>query len=47
MQQTIAKLSYGLTSKQVATVAFIGTFVTVIGAVALVYWFRRTNRKGN
>lgn len=41
------QIPYGLTPKQAATVAFVGTFVTIIGGLLLALWFRRKNRKGN
>lgn len=36
-------MSFGLTQRQAAIVAAIGTFVTVLGAIALAAWFRRRN----
>ena len=41
------ELPYGLTKQQAATVAFVSAFITVIGGLLLVLWFRRKNRKGN
>ena len=36
----------GLNPKQAALVAFLAAFVTILGALALAYWFKRRNRKG-
>lgn len=41
------KLPYGLTKQQAATVAFVSAFITVIGGLLLVLWYRRQNKKGN
>ena len=38
-------LSLGLTPKQASLVAFLAAFVTIIGAAALAFWFRRRNRR--
>jgi hypothetical protein len=35
----------GLTARQASLVAFVGTFVTIIGAAVLAFYFRHRNRK--
>lgn len=40
-----AYLLGALTPKQAASVAFVATFVTVIGGIALAFYFRRRNKK--
>jgi hypothetical protein len=42
----INRLLRALTPKQAAAVAFVSTFVTVIGGLTLALWFIHRNRKG-